>query len=111
MLANWQTGDVIWQDQDSPSHAGGYRALCLSPCGELLICPAKDDIHSLVVRDVQTGALLGTLRGHTKAVVGARFTAGGRLISWGADGTIRTWDARRSIALGTVSLALPVQKT
>jgi len=111
LLANWQTGEVIWQDQHAPFHAGGYRALCFSPCDELLICPAKDDIHSLVVRDVQTGALLGTLRGHTKAIVGARFTTDGRLLSWGADGTIRAWDARKSIELGAVALALPVLET
>jgi WD40 repeat protein len=110
-LLDGQTAGMIWQDETAPRHSGSYRTLCFSPCGELLVSATQDDVRTLAVRNVHTGELLATLRGHEKAVFAARFVSSGRLVSWGADGTIRAWNAHTAAALGVTSLALPAQET
>ena len=44
-------------------------------------------------RSVRDGRRLAILRGHTATVLGAAFDSDGRLLSWGADGTVRIWEA------------------
>ena len=87
--------------------SGSCQVVCFSPCGRLLVTVATSDVRNLAVWDVATGRTLGELRGHTKAILKARFTDSGQLVSWGTDGTIRTWDLRRGTVLGVAALSIP----
>jgi len=111
LLLNWPAGTRVWQSAGSTNFAGSFRTACFSPCGRLLIAAAAEDVRHLAVWNIQTGERLGTLRGHTKILLGARFANDGRLVSWGTDGTIRTWDVQQRTALGVVSLAIPQQSS
>ncbi len=51
--------------------------------------------HVVSVWNATTGAQLASLEGHTDDVRGAAVLSTGHLLSWSADGAIRTWDLDR----------------
>ena len=94
-----------WQVQEVPELSiSRWRLAVFSPDNRMLLTCTPYGTR-LVAWDLQTGEQLFDLEGHTKAVIGAKFADANTLLSWGIDGTIRTWkmDARR--AAGVVSLA------
>jgi WD40 repeat protein len=104
-VLSWPTAAPLWRHRDPPGYAAYCHIACFSPCGRFLIVPTDDDACNLAIWSVQSGRRLGELRGHTKIALGARFAPDGHLVSWGTDGTIRTWDVERQRVLRVVSLA------
>jgi WD40 repeat protein len=104
-LLNWPRGERVWQSAGPDNFAGSFRVLCFSPSSRLLVTAAAHDVSHLTVWDTATGRSRGTLRGHEGVVLGARFVAEGRLVSWGTDGTVRTWDVPRLEGMASVRIS------
>ncbi len=80
------------------------RSVGLSADGRTLATP---DGPSIALWDAETGKLRRNLDGHEKMVTGVLFSADGRrLISAGADGTLRVWDGATGHALSKTALDL-----
>jgi WD40 repeat protein len=75
--------------------AGMSRIVVFSPCGRYLVTLHERDTRTLAIWSIHEGCRLGELRGHSGAVVGAAFHAGGGLYSWATDGSLRWWDFKR----------------
>jgi WD40 repeat protein len=108
---DWTTGDPLWQHDGCANFIGSVHSLCFSPCGRLLVGPTAENPSHLTVWDVQSGEPLNILRGHTKFIMGARFIASDRLVSWGTDGTVRTWDVTEPAEPRVASLVPPLQSS
>lgn len=81
----------------SESRCQGDR-VSFSPDGKLAVTTSYD--HTARLRDVQTGAVVQTIRGHTGWVTGASISPdGSRLVTDGADGTERLWNAKTAAML------------
>ena len=65
-------------------------AVRFSPDGKLLATCERD--HVVLLREVPSGKLRGTLRGHSGAAKGLVFLPDGTLATASWDGTIRFWD-------------------
>jgi WD40 repeat protein len=75
-------------------HAGVVTSLAFRPDGKIL-ATGSDDKPIIILWDVNTGAKLAELEGHTDSVTGLAFSRDGeRLISVGLDGLVIRWDAR-----------------
>jgi FOG: WD40 repeat len=107
IVADWQSGERLWENERFPRHSAASRVASFSPSGDLLVTPYHEDSRRLVIWKAATGERLGELRGHTKAVTGITFTGEQRLVSWSTDGTIRTWDLAQQKAIAVVSLSVP----
>ena len=82
-------------------HAGGLRALAVSPNGRH-VASAGDD-RTTKVWEVSSGRLLTTLEGHTAPVVAVDFdTDGERLVTASRDGTARIWESATGRLLFTL---------
>jgi len=86
---------------------GWPRFARFSECGTMLVSCAEGDEPNMAVWSIADGQQLALLRGHTDIVLGAEFTADGRLFSWGQDATIRIWDVQRGQTLNVLSLSVP----
>lgn len=84
----WDT--ATWQAVRTLPHTNTVRALAYAPDGTRVFTGTADDvIHEW---DVDTGARLGTLRGHGNTVHALAVTPDGRtLVSGAADRTLRLW--------------------
>jgi hypothetical protein len=107
LLLNWPSGTRVWQSPGPASSASPLRVAAFSPCGRFFVTSAHENGRTLAILDLATGERIGELRGHAKVVLGAAFADDGRLFSWGADGTIRTWDVAARRSLGVASLSVP----
>ena len=84
------------------------HALAVSPDGRSLAV-VTSYAAEIELRDMETGALLGMLEGHTAAARAVAYTPDGSTIVTGAaDGTVRLWDAStgRPRTRGTLDVAL-----
>lgn len=70
-----------------PSHNDEVTGLEFSADGNQLLSSSRD--KTIIISDV-LGSALQTLRGHTKAVIGALYK-GQKIVSCSSDGTIRLW--------------------
>lgn len=105
MLLDWRTGRPLWNENpERTCQTAGGRFVTFSPCGTMLVTAGQTGGTDLSVWSISTGQRLRVLRGHRKMVSGAAFSANGLLHSWGADGTIRTWDLRTGATLQVASL-------
>jgi WD40 repeat protein len=86
------TDRQIWQSE--PQRELGIMALAISPDGRILVSGSGHEDHTIQVWDAATGKpLRPPLEGHTGWVESLVFSKDGhRLISGGADTTIRCWD-------------------
>jgi WD40 repeat protein len=71
-------------------HSSGVYALSSSRDHALLACRTTDD--TIRLWNVTTGQVRGTLAGHDAKLMDLVFSPSGKLISIGADGTLREWD-------------------
>jgi len=93
-LVNRATGATQWCRQRE-AKPGGARVAVFSPCGRFLATSAGEGLRRLIVWDVASGNRRLQLDGHRGAILGAAFQGDDRLVSWGTDGTIRTWSIHR----------------
>lgn len=83
--------DLVNDEQSSwPDPSRTARAARLSPDKRLLLTFGKG--NDLYLWDAAAKKLLRKLAGHGGAVIEALFTADGRILSIGADKTLRAWD-------------------
>ncbi len=71
-------------------HIGTIWDVALAPDGHTLASAGKD--RTLRLWDLERGAALATLRGHTGQVKGVAFTPAGEPVSVDLDGELRVWD-------------------
>ncbi|MBI4664216.1 MAG: protein kinase [Verrucomicrobia bacterium] len=72
---------------------GGARSMAFSPDGEWIAATGFLTETSIKVFSAKTGALVFKLDGHTSWIPGTAFASDGkRLVSVGADQTVRIWD-------------------
>ncbi|MBK8446301.1 MAG: trypsin-like peptidase domain-containing protein [Micropruina sp.] len=71
-------------------HSGALTGVSLSRDGKRCITSSEDGLA--ILWDVESGRPLRPLEGHTAPVLNAAFAAGGRVITLGADKTLRTWN-------------------
>ena len=101
---DWVTGKVLWEQQCIAPHRialnncrecslYGTKVALFSPASDAFVFAAMEGHEwNLLVCDPESGERRHSLRGHTKAIHGAAFSAEGNLLSWGADGTVRVWN-------------------
>jgi transcription initiation factor TFIID subunit 5 len=77
-------------------HTGNITALACSPSGRILA--SADDAGSIILWDILPGRLLKRMRGHGKGGIWSLSWSveSNVLISGGADGTVRLWDATKA---------------
>ena len=79
-------------------HTNGY-AVAFSPDGGQLVTGSDD--HTIWLWNVQTGALLHIMTGHTVAVVSLAYSSDGMLLASGSyDHTVRIWDVETGLQVG-----------
>jgi WD40 repeat protein len=72
----------------------------VAPDGKWAVCASLD--HTLKVWDLETGAALRTLEGHSDAVYGVAVTPDGkRAVSASEDRTLKVWDLETCLPLAT----------
>ena len=117
VIPGTEGGVLAWSREHPPvawDEARGARTLDVGVIHEIVPCPVdgpggpcvvawRHDDARLHVADVDTGASLGVLEGHVADVRGACFLPDGRLLSWSADATLRTWDVRSLAPLGVLA--------
>lgn len=106
LLVDSHSGALGW-GRETPRfcQTAAGRFIAFSPCGKLLVTAGQLRGDMLTVWDVATGEPVRDLLGHERVVLGARFAADGSLHSWGADGTIRSWDLRTGAAMHVAAIA------
>jgi WD40 repeat protein len=78
---------------DSVQHGGRTHGLAISPDSQLVASKAFD--HAVHVWNIETGEpVLSPRDAHTNAVISVQFSPdGSQIVTGGADGTARLWDA------------------
>ncbi|KAI4217098.1 MAG: hypothetical protein LQ351_000407 [Letrouitia transgressa] len=75
-------------------HTGNVTSLSCSPSGKILA--SADDVGTIILWDLTPGKLLKRMRGHGKGGIWSLSWSveSTTLVSGGADGTVRVWDAQ-----------------
>jgi len=108
---DWPTGNPLWRHDGCSSFISSIHTLSFSPDGKHVVGPTALHSGHLTVWDSQSGEQVAILRGHEKFITGARFISNDRLISWGTDGSVRTWDIKHPTAPHVASLVPPWQSS
>lgn len=87
LAINWST--------TSGWHLSAGRFVAFSPRGDVLVTTDATNPRALTLLDVHGKKQRASLMGHEGLVLGAAFTDDGGLITWGADGSVLTWDLGR----------------
>ena len=100
---------VVWDTRDALQAARGVvdfrddvatSALTALPNGHLAVGFAPNGALRIV--DVDAGAVLATLVGHSKTVAALAALPGGRLASGSSDKTVRLWDVEAGVCVATL---------
>ena len=75
---------------------------CTRGTASQLLASGSNDC-SLRIWDVDAGAPLGVLQGHTRGVNSVASLGGGRLLSGSEDGSLRVWDVDSKACLAVVN--------
>ena len=110
-LLGSHTGSLLWETQPRRTRIAAGRIVSFSPCGTLLVTAGEEDSKSLSVWSVASGERIRELHGHENVVIGAAFADSGLLRSWGADGTIRTWNLKTGVATQVATICPPSEVT
>ena len=79
-------------------HSLGVATAVFSPDGKRMVTSSLD--NTVKIWEVNTGLLLGDLRGHTDTVLAANYSPDGKIIVTAAeDGMIKIWDANTTVLL------------
>ena len=87
---------------------GAIEVLAFSKDGNLLASGGKGD-YDLKIWDLNSGKVIGTLRGHSDDISAISFTtAGDKIISTGADSKLIIWDILKWNVLDSISTTVPI---
>ncbi len=92
---------------------GGYgtSSVAFSPDGRRMVASNGDWENNAAIWDLATGALLRTLKGHSRVVFSVAFSPdGSKVLTGGLDGTARIWNAAtgRQVSVLRLDSASPV---
>ncbi len=92
------TNDVLWKCEPTTSRTFAMEPICSGRSRIAIISPTNP--RDILIRDLRTGDLLETLRGHTDEALALAWSPdGSRLASAGRDRLIRVWDAKNWLQL------------
>jgi WD40 repeat protein len=112
LMLDVHSGAPLWeQPMPFPARQPAARVVAFSSSGRQIVTTNSQLGSALILWDVATGRQLREFRGHRRIVHGAEFASSGELRSWGADGTIRVWDARTGTTLSVEAFEPPLNAT
>ena len=105
--ASSDDGPIVWTKKQARHfvetllHQGTVLSVCVSPCGKRIISGSADE--TIKMWDIDTGACIRTLEGHSDEVRSVCVSPGGKhIISGSADETVKVWNAETGNLLRTL---------
>jgi WD40 repeat protein len=103
-VTRWRDLKPAWPEHTYQCERAASGTLAFSACSRYLVTTAKNDVYKLLLRNVSDATIAGVLSGHEGPILGACFTPGGVLYSWGCDGSIRAWNPQSRTVIGVTEV-------